>query len=50
MSVSNRTDLINIPAFGYYSLNKVFIADKGPQMYSIHVGVTFVPFYKGFQT
>ena len=33
-----------IQAFGYYSLNKVFIADKGPQMYPIHVGVTFMPF------
>ena len=30
--------------FGYYGLNKVFIADKGPQMYPIHVGVTFMPF------
>jgi hypothetical protein len=33
-----------VQAFGYYSLNKVFIADKGPQMYPIHVGVTFMPF------
>lgn len=33
-----------VQVFGYYSLNKVFIADKGPQMYPIHVGVTFMPF------
>ncbi|MDA3906502.1 MAG: outer membrane beta-barrel protein [Bacteroidales bacterium] len=33
-----------VQAFGYYSLNKVFIADKGPQMYPIHVGITFMPF------
>jgi len=33
-----------VQAFGYYSLNKVFIADKGPQMYPIHVGFTFMPF------
>jgi len=33
-----------IQAFGYYSLNKVFIADKGPQMQPIHIGVTFMPF------
>jgi hypothetical protein len=30
--------------YGYYSLNKVFKADKGPQMYPISVGVTFMPF------
>lgn len=30
--------------FGYYGLNKVFLADKGPQMSPIHVGVTFMPF------
>ena len=33
-----------VQLFGYYSLNKVFIADKGPQMYPIHIGVTFMPF------
>lgn len=33
-----------IQAFGYYSLNKVFIVDKGPQMQPIHIGVTFMPF------
>lgn len=33
-----------VQVFGYYSLNKVFIADKGPQMYPIHVGLTFMPF------
>lgn len=33
-----------VQAFGYYSLNKVFIADKGPQMQPIHVGITFMPF------
>lgn len=30
--------------YGYYSLNKVFKADKGPQMYPISIGVTFMPF------
>lgn len=30
--------------YGYYSLNKVFKADKGPQMYPISLGVTFMPF------
>ena len=30
--------------YGYYSLNKMFKADKGPQMYPISVGVTFMPF------
>lgn len=30
--------------YGYYSLNKLFKADKGPQMYPISVGVTFMPF------
>jgi hypothetical protein len=33
-----------VQAFGYFSLNKVFIADKGPQMYPVHVGITFMPF------
>ncbi len=33
-----------VQLFGYYSLNKVFIADKGPQMYPVHIGVTFMPF------
>jgi hypothetical protein len=33
-----------VQAFGYYALNKVFIAEKGPQMYPIHVGITFMPF------
>lgn len=33
-----------IQVYGYYALNKVFIADKGPQMYPISVGVTFMPF------
>lgn len=33
-----------VQVFGYYALNKVFIAEKGPQMYPIHVGVTFMPF------
>lgn len=30
--------------YGYYSLNKLFKADKGPQMYPISVGLTFMPF------
>jgi len=30
--------------YGYYSLNRVFTADKGPQMYPISVGITFMPF------
>lgn len=30
--------------YGYYSLNRLFKADKGPQMYPISVGVTFMPF------
>lgn len=30
--------------YGYYSLNKVFKADKGPQVYPISIGVTFMPF------
>jgi len=33
-----------VHAYAYYSLNKVFKADKGPQMYPISVGVTFMPF------
>lgn len=33
-----------VQVFGYYALNKVFIADRGPQMQPIHVGVTFMPF------
>jgi len=33
-----------VHVYGYYSLNKVFKADKGPQMYPISVGVTFMPF------
>ncbi|NOR87751.1 MAG: outer membrane beta-barrel protein [Bacteroidales bacterium] len=30
--------------YGYYSLNKIFTANNGPQMYPISVGVTFMPF------
>lgn len=33
-----------VQAFGYYSLNKVFIVDKGPQMSPLSLGVTFMPF------
>lgn len=33
-----------VQAFGYYSLNKVFIVDKGPQMAPLSIGVTFMPF------
>ncbi|MBN2236060.1 MAG: outer membrane beta-barrel protein [Bacteroidales bacterium] len=33
-----------VQVFGYYALNKVFIADKGPQMAPISVGITFMPF------
>lgn len=33
-----------VQAFGYYSLNKVFIVDKGPQMSPLSIGVTFMPF------
>lgn len=33
-----------VQVFGYYALNKVFIADKGPQMYPISIGFTFMPF------
>jgi hypothetical protein len=30
--------------YGYYSLNKLFIANKGPQVYPISIGLTFMPF------
>lgn len=33
-----------VQVYGYYALNKVFIADKGPQMQPIQVGITFMPF------
>jgi len=33
-----------VHVYGYYSLNKLFKADKGPQMYPISVGITFMPF------
>jgi len=33
-----------VHAYAYYSLNKLFKADKGPQMYPISVGLTFMPF------
>lgn len=33
-----------IHLYGYYSLNKVFKADKGPQMYPISVGISVMPF------
>lgn len=33
-----------VHAYAYYSLNRVFKADKGPQVYPISVGVTFMPF------
>lgn len=33
-----------VHAYAYYSLNKLFKADKGPQVYPISVGVTFMPF------
>ena len=33
-----------VHVYGYYSLNKVFKADKGPEMYPISVGITFMPF------
>jgi len=33
-----------VHVYGYYSLNRLFKADKGPQMYPISVGVTFMPF------
>ncbi len=33
-----------IHVYGYYSLNKMFTANKGPQMYPISVGITFMPF------
>lgn len=33
-----------VHVYGYYSLNKMFNADKGPQMYPISIGVTFMPF------
>ena len=33
-----------VQAYGYYALNKVFIADKGPQMHPLQIGVTFMPF------
>jgi hypothetical protein len=33
-----------VHVYAYYSLNKMFKADKGPQMYPISVGVTFMPF------
>ncbi len=33
-----------IHAYAYYSLNKVFKADKGPQVYPISVGISVMPF------
>lgn len=33
-----------VHVYGYYSLNKVFKADKGPEMYPLSIGVTFMPF------
>lgn len=33
-----------VHVYGYYSLNKLFLADKGPQTYPISIGVTFMPF------
>jgi len=33
-----------VHAYAYYSLNRLFKADKGPQIYPISVGVTFMPF------
>ncbi len=33
-----------IHAYAYYSLNKVFKADKGPQVYPISIGVSVMPF------
>ncbi len=33
-----------IHAYAYYSLNKVFKADKGPQVYPISIGISVMPF------
>lgn len=33
-----------VHVYAYYSLNKMFVADKGPEVYPISVGVTFMPF------
>jgi hypothetical protein len=33
-----------VSVYAYYALNKVFIADKGPQMQALQIGVTFMPF------
>lgn len=30
--------------YGYYSLNKLFVANKGPETYPISIGITFMPF------
>lgn len=33
-----------VHAYAYYSLNKLFVADKGPEVYPISLGITFMPF------
>lgn len=33
-----------VHAYAYYSLNKLFVANKGPETYPISIGITFMPF------